>query len=334
MAEEPDALTVGAAGLISRDPLILVVPSDSGERILGLIPLLAQKIPQTPATFLSPLFWHCDEATARNKADAVRNFTGQYPNHQVIFLGNTLEEVALLRVAGAEAFFANHNIFADENAFYPFADSGIEFDAVYNARPWPEKRHNLAAEIGRVIYIGYPGDLAVAARSRAITAILQQRAPRHLFANVIVDGLPRPIARPEVNAVLARAAVGLCLSEVEGAMYASIEYLLAGLPVVSTPSRGGRDVFFDPDYCVIAEANASAVREAVAALRGRNIPRAYVRARTLAKLEVERQRFVAFLEQIRMRSGVARAYGTQWPFSGPPFAKWQSFEIHAREMFG
>ena len=54
----------------------------------------------------------------------------------------------------------------------------------------------------------------------------------------------------------------------------------------------------------------------------------------MAKLEVERQRFVAFLEQIRMRSGVARAYGTQWPFSGPPFAKWQSFEIHAREMFG
>ena len=50
----------------------------------------------------------------------------------------------------------------------------------------------------------------------------------------------------EVNNFLNQCKVGIILSEVEGANYASIQYLLAGLPVVSTKSKGGRDVFFDP----------------------------------------------------------------------------------------
>jgi glycosyltransferase involved in cell wall biosynthesis len=49
-----------------------------------------------------------------------------------------------------------------------------------------------------------------------------------------------------VNQGLARAVVGLCLSTVEGSNYASMEYMLAGLPIVSTPSIGGREVYFDP----------------------------------------------------------------------------------------
>ena len=117
-------------------------------------------------------------------------------------------------------------------------------------------------------------------------------------------------------------------------MYASIEYMLAGLPIVSTPSRGGRDVFFDPDYCIIAEPTPRAIREAVEALRERNIPRDYVRTRTLAKLTVERNRFLAFVEDIKQRHGVPRAYATEWTFSGAPFHKWKSVTDHARDFFG
>ncbi|WP_164127899.1 glycosyltransferase, partial [Stenotrophomonas maltophilia] len=71
--------------------------------------------------------------------------------------------------------------------------------------------------------------------------------------NPIVDGLTARLTPEAVNRVYNQAAVGLCLSAVEGAMCASMEYLMAGLPVVSTPSVGGRDVYFDPDYCIIAE---------------------------------------------------------------------------------
>ena len=43
-------------------------------------------------------------------------------------------------------------------------------------------------------------------------------------------------------------------------MLASIEYLLAGLPVVSTPSLGGRDHYFDDEYCLIAPPDHSVGR--------------------------------------------------------------------------
>ena len=43
------------------------------------------------------------------------------------------------------------------------------------------------------------------------------------------------------------------MSSQEGAMYSSVEYLLCGLPIVSTKSTGGHDVFFTDTNCIIAE---------------------------------------------------------------------------------
>jgi len=57
--------------------------------------------------------------------------------------------------------------------------------------------------------------------------------------------------------------VGLCLSKKEGAMFASIEYLLCGLPIVSTRSVGGRDEFFTDKNCIFAEDNAESVKQCV-----------------------------------------------------------------------
>ena len=121
--------------------------------------------------------------------------------------------------------------------------------------------------------------------------------PSHSFLNPIEGERFRPLAPAEVNVVLNRARVGLCLSAAEGAMFASMEYMLAGLPVVSTPNLGGRDFFFDPDYCLTVPANAGAVRAAVESLVARNIPASYIRSRTLARAERERGHFIELLRQ-------------------------------------
>ncbi len=330
---EADRERSGHAALISAAPLIISTPTTWQSRI-GLAEALGRRGANRQITFLIPLSWHCNEASAAAKAAAIKAHRSRLPSHDLIVLGNTKEEVATLCAAGAEAFFANHNIFASEDVFRPLPDVGIEFDAVYNARPSPMKRHELASLIERILYISFVSPGQEALHSRSVVSELLKRARGRLLANEIVDGFPRAMNATAVNSWLARAAVGLCLSEEEGAMYASIEYMLAGLPIVSVPSRGGRDVFFDPDFCIITKPEPHSVREAVETLRDRNIPRSYVRSRTLAKLTFERHRFLAFVEGIKARHGVPRSYRTEWTFSGAPFHLWRSLQHHAREMLG
>jgi len=321
----------GPAALISTHPSIVLTPT-SWFLPIGLAPHLGRYAGDRPVTFLVPLFQDLNEERAAEKAAAIRAHRAQFPAHDLIILANTEEQVPLLHAHGAQAFFANHNIFTSEEVFHPLPDVPVEFDAIYNARPHVAKRHELASLIERVVYVGYVSTDQVTSHLR-VSEILR-RASAHIFANQIVDDLPRPISRAEVNVWLARASVGLCLSAAEGAMFSSIEYLLAGLPIVSTPSTGGRDVFFDPDYCVIADPDPRAIREAVEALRDRNILRSYVRSRTLEKLASHRERFLAFIDDVKARRGSPQGQTTKWAFSGAPFHQWKSVEQHACELLG
>lgn len=108
----------------------------------------------------------------------------------------------------------------------------MEFDAVYNASLWPSKRHELAFEIPRVAYITYYYDVLGTKAGVQTRFELPRNPPAgHRLINPVVEDLPVLIPPEAVNEVYGRAAVGLCLSPEEGAMYASMEYLLAGLPV-------------------------------------------------------------------------------------------------------
>jgi glucuronoxylan 4-O-methyltransferase len=103
--------------------------------------------------------------------------------------------------------------------------------------------------------------------------------------------------------------------------------------VVSTPSKGGRDVFFDPDYCIVCEPHPLAVREAVAALRARRIPAADVRARTLARVEPERERLLTMVDELIEGLGGTRCYGGGgWPFGDTSGVRWGSFKKHLAEL--
>lgn len=240
----------------------------------------------------------------------------------------------MLEEAGLPATFLNKNIMVSDQIFRPLEDGAVELDAVYNARFIPGKRHELAAAIPRVGYIAYVEEQ----RRTEFLELYQQvlaRNPDHVLLNRLVDGLPDSMSHRQVNAALSRAAVGLVLSEVEGSSYVAVEYLLAGLPVVSTPSLGGRDVFFDPEFCVICEPDAAKVRDSVAALRSRSIPREYVRARTLAKIQPERDRFLAIVDDmIEALGGERRFDGGVWPFGNRSGAWWRPFEVHLDDFAG
>ncbi len=263
-----------------------------------------------------------------------------YPRHKFRFICNTRAEAEMLQSVDIPAEFLNKNFTVSDRMFRPLEGANSEFDAIYVARLVPEKRHELAAAIPRVGYVAYMEFTRHARQEqerrdqfRELHKSLLAQNPAHALLNGIADGLPMAMSHEQVNAELSRAAVGLILSEVEGSSYASMEYLLAGLPVVSTPSKGGRDVFFDPEFCIVCDPNPAAVRDAVAALRDRNIPRDVIRARTLARIQPERDRFLAVVDDLIEDLGGKRRYsGGDWPFGDVSGVTWRYFSEHLEDF--
>ena len=209
--------------------------------------------------------------------------------------------------------FAPQNMFVDEAMYQPIPGRARRFDAIYNAQLAPMKRHELARHVPSCAYVTKMFD----SWSPRLKRIQLNRFVRSLPKNHIIlnerstDGLV-PIDHVGVNEAMASAHVGLCLSKLEGAMYASIQYLLAGLPVVSTTSQGGRDDFFHSDTTLIVDDDPRAVQEGVAAMKARDIPPDYVRATTLRLMTVARERFNTFIDGPR-GYGAARK-DERWSF--------------------
>lgn len=307
------------AAVLSGDPLISY--SGTSGTPLGLASHLPSVMRDRKAWFLVSPTWSIEtEASARSIRKNAVLHRMRNPDHFLIFLCNTQAEVDILHRYGEAAFLHNKTSVASERLFRPLGGSQARFDAVYNAQLAPWKRHELTLDIKRCAFIFYRDETG--ATGRQIEQSLMERhrrlAPGHIFLNSI-DGSGRPVRmKPEdVNRHLNDAAVGLCLSAVEGPMFASTEYMLAGLPVVTTPNRGGRDVYMDDEYCLTVPPDPRSVSEAVGALKARGILRNYIHERTLARLESDRRRFVDLLNAVLEESGSTRRIGMPWPFRHP-----------------
>lgn len=95
-------------------------------------------------------------------------------------------------------------------------------------------------------------------------------------------------------------------------MYASAQYLLSGLPIVTTPSHGGRDVFFEDRFVLTVPPHPAAVRQGVEELVRRKLQPEDIHETTLAKLRAHRQTFIALVQDIYRRNGVQRRFADEW----------------------
>ncbi|MBZ9680801.1 glycosyltransferase [Mesorhizobium sp. CO1-1-7] len=322
-----------AVHVLSHDPLVIYTPI-GGARPLSSIVAIARRFASRRASFLMMPNWTLERPRLIPKlARDLAWHRERFPAHELIFLCNTEEERRLVTTVGGTAIFSNHNLMVSEDIFRPLPDVPVEFDAVYNARISHTKRHHLAFDIERLAHITFSIGELPRVGNRAFIRRLQAQSPLHRIANPIIDGLTGWLPPQEINRVYNQAAVGLCLSAAEGAMRSSMEYLMAGLPVVSTPSLGGRDVFFDPDYCIIAEPDPAALRRAVETLRDRAIPRDEIRNRTLAKVRAQRQELTVFLSDLLKRMGSSQPPLTQWPFPEIGLLRrWAAVRRHANEI--
>jgi len=323
-----------AANIVSADPLIVF--SLTGKDLpLGLGTIFADRYGDYPATFfVTPAYTIEDDWTTRQIHELAERHRARNRHQSFVFCCNSVGEVELLGRFGEAVHLINQGIVVSDRTFRPIVDAKVQFDAVCNASLWPLKRHELAAEIPTVAYITYYHDgIGTKTEVQPRLDMLRYPPPGHQLINPINDDLPVTLRPAAVNEVCSRAAVGLCLSPYEGASQASLEYLLAGLPVVSTRALGGRETFYRSEYCIIAEANPRSVRDAVDELKRRAIPRQYVRTRTLELVDAQRRELLALFDAILVENRANARFGKTWPFyDDRQIGRWRTLPAIAREL--
>ncbi len=171
----------------------------------------------------------------------------------------------------------------------------------------PFKRHALARGVRRLLIVG---GVHAAGDSEHYFEQTRTALPQAVFTHA---GDPRKMLAPsEITRLIAQARVGLCLSGVEGAMYAATEYLLCGLPVVSTASLGGRDEWFDTRYVRVVPDDSSAVAAAVDELASRQFDPCWIRQQTLMKMWPHRRRYVDVVQNIFDAELAGRDFAREW----------------------
>jgi glycosyltransferase involved in cell wall biosynthesis len=270
-----------------------------------------------------------DFGSAERMVSVGKSYLAAHRRHNMTFVCNTAEQTERIVAAGLDGVTINQNCLMDDHVFKPLPGVEPIYDCVYNARLSPEKRHELAIEIDKLVLIYfYDSTSESVAAFHATHARYAAMFPQARFVNQLTSGGCEWVTGEEINKILAQSRVGLCLSQAEGAMRVAIEYLFAGLPLVETPTAGGRDYFFDKEFCITVEPHPRSVRNAVDALIARNIPRDYIRAKTLAKVEPERRRYINFVQEIIDRAGGKGQFESRfWRLTrGKSIINWQRMD--------
>jgi glycosyltransferase involved in cell wall biosynthesis len=292
MAESDNAFVVGGYGVLNRNPLLLHIWF-SQESPFPFIEAISDQLSSTPAlifvtnacSILSR--WKNDWAFTSYLHD-YRSHRHHYPHHPVVMMANDAMEAQFLSAHGIDAVLFQQNGFMniDEK---PRA-SAKEFDAVYIARIKPHKRIELAQNIASCCIVFAAVDVPYFRE-------IQPLVSHFVFANGDpLSSESQPLPRAQVADWCARSRCGLCLSaDVEGAMFASAEYMLWGLPVVSTRSFGGREDYFDERFCLICEDDPASVAAAVTEAISRNVESGLIRNTFLAKVMERRAGLLRFV---------------------------------------
>jgi hypothetical protein len=240
-------------------------------------------------------------------AAATQEMAQTLPNLRFTVATATAEDDLLYRRAGLSSIWCNHNAFLDERLYAP--DPGVEkrFDTVHVGRLTPFKRHELAALAPRLAVISGEYEVEESYALRFIAAFADLR-----YVNYERGIGVKVLSQDEVLRILVASRCGLALSEREGAMFASAEYLLCGLPVVTTPSEGGRHVFFHPDYVETVPPEPGAVAQGVGRLLARNLDPQAIHDRTVALFKPHRARLLMWLSGIAQHNLFPLANQNLW----------------------
>jgi len=230
-----------------------------------------------------------------------------YPRIKVSILCNTQREHKLLRLFRIDSIYCNHNCFIDENVFTILPGIPKKYNAVYNAVLNEFKRHALVSDIpGKVAFVTYRFE------NTAYKRYLDETLKNIVWLNYSPGREPVFLENRELVEIYNESYTGLALSSAEGAMYASCEYLLSGIPVVSTKSKGGRDVFFDDYNSIFVDAVPGQISLAVGQLTAANKDPMAIRTAVISRMKEHRQRFVKHINRLLRTKGFQHDIADTW----------------------
>ena len=129
----------------------------------------------------------------------------------------------------------------------------------------------------------------------------EQHVPPHAYINDV------QLSPNEVQNKICQARTGLILSEIEGACFASSEYLLCGVPVVSTRSHGGRDAWYNDYNSIVCEPTPEDVAMAVRKIASNPPNPERVREQHIVLTNFFRANFVSMLQMLFDQNGVSES---------------------------
>lgn len=257
MSNHEDRLITGS--IVSTDPKIILVGLNGDERFSGSFLDCHQfmNVDERYYFFLNPMWSLASDSYRDRTFKAVVRAFETFPQHKYIALANDPNELDRCTSSlppGIKTYICGEHCATDLTTFR-YKKSPIIHDAAYIARADAYKRISLCSQIESVCLI-----------SRGITTSLFEQisveVPGLVCLNICGSSV-RQLTPDEVSGALHSSGCGLILSCREGQNRATIEYLLCGAPVVTTPSQGGRDRWLHPGNSIYAQASPAAVAEAV-----------------------------------------------------------------------
>ena len=217
----------------------------------------------------------------------------------IIFCAPTEKLCGIIKNKGYRSILLNHNCLLDYNIYSIKTNNEFEreYNAVINSRPFWWKRVYLASKVNKLLYIkgndwikdetswdGYK-DMNLTLRTE-----VNKETVNELYNNSKVALI--------LSGNTGDNQQGLC----EGANYSSSEYLLCGLPVVSTKSAGGRDYWFDDYNSIICEPDEDSVKKSVDTmlekLSNGEFDREKIRNTQIEKMNLMRENFINETKEI------------------------------------
>ena len=258
-----------------RDPLVLVCyDKDFTSNASAFLDAFSKSRAKSIHVFLQLGWQHETPKYALPFAENIKAVLEQCDRLNITVLANSRNEVRVLSELGLNCTLCHQNAFVDERR-YPIIPKDKKYDAIYIARITPFKRHALAKLVSSLRLIGEPAYLK---QEKEYSDDILFHQLKHAKWTPHVKG-------KDIPAEIAEARCGLCLSQTEGAMFVSVEYLLCGIPIVNTKNIGGRDELFPVFAVKTVPDTPEAVADAVRSFAEHAPAPEKIRAATLEKMK-------------------------------------------------